>query len=209
MLTSEPRFAGSAVSPGENLDPEPDRDRTVASRAIACPPRTNSPSASRSARSRSARRCASWPSSDTSAASRAAGRSCSGRRSSRGRVNSPVSARRCAARASRPGPRSSSRAPCRPRPTSPRRSASPRTSRSSACAASASPMATRWACRRPTSRPDFVPRIEDVEFSRSSLYDVLGGHYDLVPAQRPRDALRLRRRRATTRRCCASTKARR
>ena len=27
-----------------------------------------------------------------------------------------------------------------------------------------------------------VPRIEDIEFSRSSLYDVLGGHYDLVPA---------------------------
>jgi GntR family transcriptional regulator len=28
----------------------------------------------------------------------------------------------------------------------------------------------------------FVPRIEDVEFSRSSLYDVLSGHYDLAPA---------------------------
>jgi GntR family transcriptional regulator len=27
-----------------------------------------------------------------------------------------------------------------------------------------------------------VPRIEDIEFSRSSLYDVLGGHYNLVPA---------------------------
>ena len=27
-----------------------------------------------------------------------------------------------------------------------------------------------------------VPRIEDIEFSRSSLYDVLSGHYDLVPA---------------------------
>ena len=27
-----------------------------------------------------------------------------------------------------------------------------------------------------------VPRIQDIEFSRSSLYDVLGGHYDLVPA---------------------------
>ena len=27
-----------------------------------------------------------------------------------------------------------------------------------------------------------VPRIEDIEFSRSSLYDVLSGHYNLVPA---------------------------
>jgi GntR family transcriptional regulator len=27
-----------------------------------------------------------------------------------------------------------------------------------------------------------VPRIQDIEFSRSSLYDVLSGHYDLVPA---------------------------
>ena len=27
-----------------------------------------------------------------------------------------------------------------------------------------------------------VPRIEDIEFSRSSLYDVLSCHYDLVPA---------------------------
>ena len=31
MLSVEPRFAGSPVSPGENLDPEPDRDRPVAS----------------------------------------------------------------------------------------------------------------------------------------------------------------------------------
>ena len=27
-----------------------------------------------------------------------------------------------------------------------------------------------------------VPRIEDIDFSRSSLYDVLSGHYNLVPA---------------------------
>jgi GntR family transcriptional regulator len=27
-----------------------------------------------------------------------------------------------------------------------------------------------------------VPRIQDIEFSRSSLYDVLSGHYNLVPA---------------------------
>ena len=27
-----------------------------------------------------------------------------------------------------------------------------------------------------------MPRIEDIEFSRSSLYDVLSGHYNLVPA---------------------------
>jgi len=26
-----------------------------------------------------------------------------------------------------------------------------------------------------------VPRIQDIEFSRSSLYDVLSGHYNLVP----------------------------
>ena len=27
-----------------------------------------------------------------------------------------------------------------------------------------------------------LPRIDDIEFSRSSLYDVLSGHYDLSPA---------------------------
>ena len=42
--------------------------------------------------------------------------------------------------------------------------------------------------RQPDGRADrliparLVPRIEDIEFSRSSLYDVLGGHYNLVPA---------------------------
>ena len=58
---TEPGFAGTPVSPGENLDPGPDSRRASGARAIACPPRTNWRKASRSARSRSARRSANWP----------------------------------------------------------------------------------------------------------------------------------------------------
>ena len=152
----------------------------MAARATVCPTE-DALIAFTSARSPCGRRCGSSRSSDTSAANRAAARSSSSRRSMRAPASSPASPRKCAGRARRdvrghrPGlvPASADIAPC-----SEIVEDVPVFRLRRLRLADGDPMGVQT-----TYIPaSLVPGIETFGFADASLYDVLGTHYNLVPA---------------------------
>ena len=202
----EPRFAGSPVSPGENLDPAPDRDRPVA------------PGRSPAVGGRARRRLQGEQDHGPPGAPRAGPARTHPPRAGSRHLRAAAAARRGAATAHQ----------LQRGDAPPGRPGSSAVLEQGIVPASADVASTlglgedepvfrlrrlRLADGDPMGVQTayiparLVPRIEDIEFSRSSLYDVLERPLQPRPGQRPRDALRVRGRRARTRRCFASRRA--